>query len=70
MEQIRLEDMVHFAVVVDGEVATYVAFPQDRELFIAAYRSNPIFIEVPYDNKPAYGDLWDGEKFISSSVVH
>jgi len=63
-EQIKPEDMVQFAVVVDGEVATFIAFPKDREMNIAIYKSNPIFIEVSPDNIPAHGDLWDGEKFI------
>ena len=54
----------HFAVIVDGEVASHIGFPPEDERNIAAYRSNPIFIEVPYEQRPVLGSTWDGEKFI------
>ena len=37
-----------FAIVVEGEVASYVTHPNTDELHIAIHRSAPIFIEVPY----------------------
>lgn len=63
MQQFKEEDMVHFAVVVEGEVATYMAFPKEHEMNVAIYKSSPIFIEVPFDGKPGLGFNWDGTKF-------
>lgn len=63
MQQFKDEDLIHFAVVVDGEVATYMAFPKQHEMNIAIYKSNPIFIEVPFNQKPGLGFQWDGVKF-------
>ena len=63
MQTFKDEDLIHFAVVVDGEVATYMAFPKEHEMNIAIYKSNPIFIEVPFNQKPGLGFQWDGEKF-------
>jgi hypothetical protein len=63
MQTYKEEDLIHLAVVVDGEVATYMAFPKEHEMNIAIYKSNPIFIEVPFDQKPGLGFNWDGEKF-------
>ena len=57
--------MVHFAVVVDGEVATFFGMPKQHEMNVAIYRSNPVFIEVEHDQKPGLGFKWDGEKFTS-----
>ena len=63
MQTYKDEDLIHFAVVVDGEVATYMAFPKEHEMNIAIYKSNPIFIEIPFNQKPGLGFQWDGEKF-------
>jgi hypothetical protein len=63
MNSYREEDLVHFAVVVDGEVATFMAFPKEHEMNVAIYKSNPIFIEVPFNQKPALGFQWDGTQF-------
>jgi hypothetical protein len=65
MQTFRQEDMVHFAVVVDGEVATFTGFPKENEMNIAIYKSNPVFIEVPFDQKPGLGFQWDGTKFFA-----
>lgn len=58
---------VKFAIVVGNEVAGTVSFPDDpavevTQRFIAAYRSNPIIIEVS-DEDIAYGWTWDGTNF-------
>ena len=53
-----------FAIVVEGEVASYVTHPNTDELHIAIHRSAPIFIEVPYLERPPQGSVWDGTKFI------
>lgn len=60
----RFPTFIHFAVVVDGEVASHIAFPPEDEKNRAIYNSNPIFIEVPYEERPLLGSIWDGEKFI------
>lgn len=63
MQQFKDEDLIHFAVVVDGEVATYMAFPKQHEMNVAIYRSNPVFIEVEHNQKPPLGYKWDGKMF-------
>jgi hypothetical protein len=68
MQQFKEEDLIHFAVVVEGEVATYMAFPKEHEMNIAIYKSSPIFIEVPFDQKPGLGFQWDGTKFSAPGV--
>lgn len=68
MHNLKEEDKVHFAVVVEGEVATYMAFPKEHEMIVAVYKSSPIFIEVPFDQKPVLGSNWDGEKFSEPGV--
>lgn len=68
MQDIKQEDLVHFAVAVDGEVVTFTAFPKDYEMLIAIYKSNPVFIEVPFDQKPSLGFQWDGSKFSEPGV--
>ena len=59
----RISTFNHFAVIVEGEVVSYIAFPPEDELNTAAYSSNPVFIQVPYDNRPDLGSKWDGSKF-------
>jgi hypothetical protein len=68
MSNFTEENMVHFAVVVEGEVATFMNFPKQAEMLIAIYKSNPIFIEVPFDQKPSLGFQWDGSKFSEPGV--
>jgi hypothetical protein len=68
MHNYRDEDLVHFAVAVEGEVATFAAFPKDYEMLIAVYSSNPVFIKVPFDQKPSLGSIWDGTKFSEPGV--
>lgn len=59
------EDMVHFAVVVDEEVVSYMGFLKENEMNIAIYRSNPVFIEINHDQRPPLGYKWDGKMFTS-----
>ena len=59
----KIATFTHFAVVVDGEVASYIAFPPDDEMNIAVYNSSPVFVQVPYEQRPSFGSTWDGEKF-------
>jgi hypothetical protein len=40
MQDIKQEDLIHFAVAVDGEVVTFTAFPKDYEMLIAIYKSS------------------------------
>lgn len=54
---------VFFAIVCDNEVVSYIAFPQESEMNLAIYRSNPIFIEVPHTKMPQIGSIWDGKEF-------
>jgi hypothetical protein len=68
MQNFKDEDLIHFAVVVEGEVATYMAFPKEHEMNIAIYKSNPVFIEVPFNQKPGLGLNWDGEQFSEPGV--
>lgn len=68
MQNFTNEDLVHFAVVVEGEVGTFIAFPKKDEMLVAIYKSNPVFIEVPFDQKPGLGFNWDGEKFSAPGV--
>lgn len=56
-------DFTCFAIVVDGEVGSYITLPNADELHIAIYKSQPIFIEVPYNERPAQGTRWNGTKF-------
>lgn len=65
MVAIPPEDMVWFAVVVDGELVHYLPAHKTNEMFSAILRSSPIFIEVPHDARPQLGSTWDGESFTS-----
>jgi hypothetical protein len=58
----------HFAIVVDGEVAINVTYPDDMPHFekhIAICRSGPTFIEVP--EPIVEGSTWDGSTFTPPS---
>lgn len=57
------EDLAVFAIVCDNEVVSYIHLLKKDELHLAVYRSQPIFIEVPFDGKPPIGALWDGKAF-------
>lgn len=61
-----ISEFTHFAVIVDGEVASFIAFPPDDELNIAVYNSEPIFVQVPFDERPSFGYKWDGTSFTPS----
>jgi hypothetical protein len=63
MENFTPGNLRHFAVVVDGEVATFIAFPKENEMSAAIYNSNPVFVEVPSDELPGLGFIWDGINF-------
>jgi hypothetical protein len=41
-----LSNLVHFAIVVDGEVAETVAFHPTAERVIAALSSNPVIVPI------------------------
>ena len=68
MQNFTDEDLVHFAVVVDGEVGTFIAFPKKDEMLVAIYKSNPVFVEVSPKQKPGLGFQWDGNKFSAPGV--
>jgi len=60
----KFENYIHFAIIVDNEVASYISVPPEDEKHKAIFLSNPVFVQVPYDQKPVPGSFWDGEKFI------
>ncbi len=64
-------DKVIFQIVVEDDVAATVLingpFSAEALRSIAAYRSNPQFVEVTGLNVKS-GDIWDGINFNSPSV--
>lgn len=68
-QQVNMEIMKAFAVVVDGEVAFTMKHPIKIESIIAALSSNPQIVEVPDDLKDnvEFGWTFDGTNFIPPS---
>lgn len=60
MEEI---ETVRFAVVVDGEVVSNVAYENTPPLdgLVAILRTGPTFVEIPQE--VAIGSTWDGKRF-------
>lgn len=58
-----MNDVVWFAIMVDGEVVHNIPIPNEPEFSkpIAVYRSNPVFMEVP--GPITEGLMWDGTTF-------
>lgn len=70
MNQISDEEKVHFAVVVDGDVAYTQVVWNRAENMVAALMSNPKIIPVPNELKGLVGEGWtfDGVQFIAPEV--
>ena len=64
--------MVHFAVVVEGEVAAVLSMYENSQAAIAGLSSDPKIVVVPEEmadylrsSTPMSPWTWDGEKFIA-----
>ena len=57
-------NFINFAVILDTEVVTMLAFREGDELNQAVYNSNPTFVEITnMEKKPGFGFKWDGKEF-------
>jgi hypothetical protein len=63
MQTMAPEDMDFFVAIVEGEVATFIAFSKNDERNQAAFSSSPTFVKVSYENLPQLGSTWDGVSF-------
>ena len=55
---------IQFAVILDNELVSLIAFQEGDELNQAVFNSNPTFVEVTnMEVKPFYGFKWDGKEF-------
>jgi len=55
---------IQFAVILDNELVSLIAFHEGDELNQAVFNSNPTFVEVTnMEVKPFYGFKWDGKEF-------
>ena len=55
---------IHFAVILDNEVVSMLAFHEGYELNQAVFNSNPTFVEITnIEEKPGFGFKWDGKEF-------
>lgn len=49
-----------FIAVLDGKSVTHFMVPTENEMAIAAWRSNPIIVELPWNKLPHPGSVWNG----------
>ena len=49
-----------FIAVLDGKAVTHFMVPDTNELAIAAWRSNPTIVELPWNQVPYPGSVWNG----------
>ena len=70
MTDIPDDEKVHFAVVVDGDVAYTEIVWARAENMVAALMSNPKIIPVPNELRGLVGEGWtfDGTKFVAPEV--
>lgn len=52
-------EKIHFAVVVDGDVAFTVTYPTKAQNAVAAMQSNPQIVEIPEDLVGMVTTLWN-----------
>lgn len=69
-----MKKLVHFAIVVDGEVAETVAFNPTAERVIAALSSNPVIVPISFKqleqlHSGTVSNPWtyDGNNFVAPS---
>jgi hypothetical protein len=58
--------IVHFAIVVEGEVAWFHGIDERLERAVAAFRSEPVIVEITEEQRNTIGFDWtyDGKSFV------
>jgi len=49
-----------FLAILDGVAVTHFMVPPQNEMALAAWRSNPIIVELPWSKLPMPGSIWNG----------